>query len=250
MNSFEGLTTFECKRCNRFSIDSSLTTAEQEQQMQAHLNGVHPYWEFENLGDSVQDVKENFRRVSAEGSRHFCAACGTILTSQTTVCPNCAATRSRFVEIDAERKRSGRSGHNRKQTFGLLGSVLLFFGVFTPIISVPIVGSVNYFQNGKGDGVIVLIFALISFALVLAKKYAGLWITGVGSLALIVFTLVNFHIRMSQIQDDMESKLAGNPFRGIADVAMQSVQLQWGWAILAIGAALLIASAALSNKSH
>jgi hypothetical protein len=107
----------------------------------------------------------------------------------------------------------------------------------------------NYFQNGKGDGVIVLVLALISLGLVLAKKYGGLWITGAGSLAVMVFTFVNFQVRMGQMQEKMESELAGNPFRGIADVAIQSIQIQWGWAVLIIGAALVIASAAISDKA-
>jgi len=51
----------------------------------------------------------------------------------------------------------------KKQTFGLIGSVMLFIGVFTPLISLPIVGSTNYFMNGRGDGTIVLILAVISF---------------------------------------------------------------------------------------
>jgi len=48
----------------------------------------------------------------------------------------------------------------------------------------------------------------------------------------------------------MESELAGNPFRGLADMAMQSVQLQWGWALLIVGAALVIASAAIKDEAQ
>jgi hypothetical protein len=60
---------------------------------------------------------------------------------------------------------------NTKQLLGLIGSIVLFIGVFTPIVSVPIMGNMNYFQNGKGDGTIVLVLAVISLILVLAKKY-------------------------------------------------------------------------------
>ena len=67
----------------------------------------------------------------------------------------------------------GHTGLHRKQLFGIMGSILLFFGVFTPIISAPIVGSINYFQNAKDDGVIVVVLAVISIGLVLAKKYSG-----------------------------------------------------------------------------
>ena len=56
-----------------------------------------------------------------------------------------------------------------KQLLGLIGSIVLFIGVFTPIVSVPIMGNMNLFQNGKGGGTIVLILAVISLVLVLAK---------------------------------------------------------------------------------
>jgi hypothetical protein len=39
--------------------------------------------------------------------------------------------------------------------------------------------------------------------------------------------------------------LAGNPFSGLADKAVQSVQTRWGWALSIAGALLLLASAAL-----
>jgi hypothetical protein len=139
---------------------------------------------------------------------------------------------------------------NTKQILGLIGSIVLFIGVFTPIVSVPIMGNMNYFQNGKGDGTFILILAVVSLVLVLSKKYKGLWVTGLGSLAVMAFTFVNFQMKISDMKSQMESELAGNPFRGLADMAMQSVQLQWGWALLIVGAGLVIASAAMKNESN
>lgn len=139
---------------------------------------------------------------------------------------------------------------NTKQILGLIGSIVLFIGVFTPIVSVPIMGNMNYFQNGKGDGTFILILAVVSLVLVLSKKYKGLWVTGLGSLAVMAFTFVNFQMKISDMKSQMESELAGNPFRGLADMAMQSVQLQWGWALLIVGAGLIIASAAMKNESN
>ncbi len=139
---------------------------------------------------------------------------------------------------------------NTKQILGLIGSIVLFIGVFTPIVSVPIMGNMNYFQNGKGDGTLILILAVVSLVLVLTKKYKGLWVTGLGSLAVMAFTFINFQMKISDMKSQMESELAGNPFRGLADMAMQSVQLQWGWALLIVGAGLVIASAALKDESN
>lgn len=139
---------------------------------------------------------------------------------------------------------------NTKQLLGLIGSIILFIGVFAPIVSIPIMGNMNYFQNGKGDGTIVLVLAVVSLVLVLVKKYNGLWFTGLGSLAVMAFTFINFQMKMSEAKAQMETELAGNPFRGLADIAMQSVQLQWGWALLVVGAALVIASAAIKADSQ
>jgi len=125
-----------------------------------------------------------------------------------------------------------------KQLLGLIGSAVLFVGVFAPIVSIPIMGNMNYFQNGKGDGVIVLVLAVISLILVLLKKFKGLWFTGLGSMAIMTFTFINFQMAIANTRTQM----------GIADMAMQSVQIQWGWALLIIGAAFLIASAAIKEK--
>jgi hypothetical protein len=134
-----------------------------------------------------------------------------------------------------------------RQILGLVGSVILFLGVFAPIVSVPIVGNINYFQNGKGDGVIILWLAVISVFLTLTKRYRVLLITGVGSLAVLAFTFINFQGRMSSARSEMREGMANNPFRGLGDAMLSTVQIQWGWAVLIIGAVLLLASAVLKE---
>jgi len=137
---------------------------------------------------------------------------------------------------------------NKKQLFGIIGSVILFFGVFAPIVSVPVLGNLNYFQNGKGDGLIILILSVLSLILVLAKKYKGLWFTGGLIIAVMAFTFVNLQIKISDMKMQMENDLAGNPFHGFASMLIQSVQIQWGWALLIVGAVLLIVSAAMKDE--
>jgi hypothetical protein len=138
---------------------------------------------------------------------------------------------------------------NTKQMLGLIGSIVLFLGVFMPIVSVPIIGSMNYFQNGKGDGVMILVLAVVSLLLVLTKQYKGLWLTGIGSLAVMAYTFINFQTKIADMKKQMQSELTGNLFQGLADTAMQSIQLQWGWALLVVGAGLVIASAAMKNEN-
>ena len=82
----------------------------------------------------------------------------------------------------------------------------------------------------------------------LIKWYRELWVTSLGSAAILAFTFFNLQSKISQMKSEMDTDLKDNPFKGFADVAMQSVQLQWGWAILVIGTGLLIATAAMSEK--
>lgn len=175
-----------------------------------------------------------------------CRVCSKQISINASSCPHCGeprlSSRAAAVKHTSERSSQYQNTILIKQGIGLIGSVALFIGVFTPIISVPIAGSMNYFQNGKGDGSIILVLAGVSLVAAFMKEFRALLGTGVVSLAVLLFTLVQFQLKMSEVKSNMDAELAGNPFRGLADMAVQSIQLQWGWAILVLGAALLIAA--------
>jgi hypothetical protein len=139
--------------------------------------------------------------------------------------------------------------YDRNFKLGLLGSITLLIGVFAPIFSVPIIGSINYLGNGKGDGMLVLVLALISFALVFLRKFKALWITGLASTGIMLFTIVSFQIRIAGIKDELQTDSGSNLFAGMMDAMATSAQLQWGWVPLIVGSGLLIASAAIKEKT-
>jgi hypothetical protein len=87
------------------------------------------------------------------------------------------------------------------------------------------------------------------FISLLTGRYRWLWLTGSLSLAFLIFSLVMLHDNLAAMKGRMNVELADNPFRGLADAAMTSVQIQWGWAALVVGAGLLIAAAALRKPS-
>jgi hypothetical protein len=126
--------------------------------MSKHLEAAHAYWQMENLGELCA-ARNQFKEVGFD-----------ILTHAPTT------TESLVLDFD------------RKRLLGFAGATLLFIGVFTPIISLPFVGGVNYFHNGSGDGVIVLFLACISFLLTLTNRFRGLWFTGGASLAVMLFS--------------------------------------------------------------
>ncbi len=184
-----------------------------------------------------------------QGGRIPCPHCSEQILVDAKKCRHCwewleTQTASRLVRRRVPQVPA--SGTNR-QMLGFLGSVILFVGVFMPIVRAPIVGDMNYFQNGKGDGVIIMSFAAVSFFLVIARKYGGLWLTAVGSASVLAFTLFNFQSKMEETKAALKADLADNPFPGLADIAVQGVQLQWGLAILVVGIVMLLAVAMMRD---
>lgn len=162
-----------------------------------------------------------------EGKPDNCKGCGCQFVYDETIQPAPSETTITF---------------NPQQVLGIAGAVILFIGAFCPLITAPIIGSISYVHNGTGDGIFVIILAVISLVLAIVKKYKWLLFTGSAALLLVGFTFINFRMRMSEAQEKMDQDLADNMFKGLSDVFMNSVQLSWGWAILIIGVSCLIAS--------
>lgn len=195
-----------------------------------------------------------------------CDQCQTALPPNGKRCPQCGELFDEPVPADAEVPAKGFTakqtttssvpnvtsnslqGLEVKQMIGLAGAVILFVGTFAPIINVPVAGSMNYFQNGKGDGTLIIGLAVISAVLALTRRYTGLWLTGAASLGLLSFTYLNLQAHLSGAQESIKVELADNPFKGLGDMMLQSVQIQWGWALLIVGALLLVGAAALKSE--
>lgn len=114
--------------------------------------------------------------------------------------------------------------NNENQTpmfLGILGAIALMIGVFLPIMGIPIIGNLTYFQVAKEEGIIVLIVALIGFILAVVQKYDGLWLTAMASACVVGYTFIN---------------------SGLTKMAETPIQLGYGWAVLVVGVLLTFAS--------
>lgn len=137
---------------------------------------------------------------------------------------------------------------NNKQKAAISGSALLIVGVFLPILSVPILGSIDYFRGGEGDGVVILALGIVSLVLALTKKYKGLIVTSALSIGMLGFTLVNFYLKMSEMKAEYAKTMGDNPFAGLGQMAMETIKLEWGWVVLIAGVVLLGVSVAMKEE--
>ncbi|HEX8459391.1 MAG TPA: hypothetical protein VF656_19015 [Pyrinomonadaceae bacterium] len=136
----------------------------------------------------------------------------------------------------------------RKLALALVGAVLLVIGVFLPIVSMPMVGSINYFNNGRGDGIIIIALAAVTAALALAKKFKFVTFVGLASLALITYTLFRLLSGLNSARAEMEKSMSGNLFKGLGDAFLSAIQVQWGWLPLLAGSFLVIAAGTVAPE--
>jgi hypothetical protein len=99
----------------------------------------------------------------------------------------------------------------RKLTLALAGTALLVVGVFLPIMSIPMAGSINYFNNGQGNGVIVIALAAATAGLALTKKFKLVTFAGLASLALVTYTLFRLISGLNSARAEMEKSMVEAP---------------------------------------
>ena len=120
-----------------------------------------------------------------------------------------------------------------KKIIAIIGALTVILGVFSPLFTVPIVGSISYAGQMQEEGLILVGAAIVSFLFCLNNVYAPSFITGLLVLGDVGLTLNNFYSKIGSIDTN-------NPF---AQAVVRTVSPSFGFAILIIGAGLLITSA-------
>lgn len=135
-----------------------------------------------------------------------------------------------------------RSSVEMPTLLGLSGSGTLFVGTFMPIIKAPLIGSINYFKNGEGDGVIIIVLACIALALTLTKNTRWVYIPGLLAGAVLAYTFYNLRVSISDARNELgDSGIFGEAFA-------ETIQMDWGWSILILGVVLLFSASALYKR--
>jgi hypothetical protein len=121
-----------------------------------------------------------------------------------------------------------------RQVLGFLGALMLIIGVFSPVLSAPIIGAITYIKDGGGDGVLILAFALMALVLTAQGQFRGLYFPAALSLAVMAFTFFQTRNLMDNLRRDSGAQ---------ASYTSGLVQFQWGWGVLLVGVLLLVVAA-------
>ena len=107
----------------------------------------------------------------------------------------------------------------------IAGSLLLLVGPFTPLVSLPIFGSVTLFQRGE-DGTILFLVAIMALALSVNRRYGFLWVSGLLGL----FEMGSLFYVLNERMSDHE----GSPMAR----ALSHIGPDWGVAVILLGSLL------------
>ena len=137
-----------------------------------------------------------------------------------------------------------------RMLLAVTAALILVIGTFTPMVSVPFIGGIDYFRDGYGDGYILLIMAGLSAALAVTGRWKQVLVPALGSLAAILWTFLGVQDTIAQARSGAPAELTGNPHEGLAASVMASIQWEWGWVLLFAGSGLLVYSAARRDRSE
>jgi hypothetical protein len=132
------------------------------------------------------------------------------------------------------------------KVIALVGAGLLAIGVFLPLVRVPKMGTMSFINSGSGYGLTVLVLAVAVIVLALLNLTKHVIWPGIVSAVLISLAFTGLQARLSEVRERATGDLGDNPFAGIAEAATSAIQLEYGWAVLAIGAILVIAAGGLA----
>ena len=141
-----------------------------------------------------------------------------------------------------------------KQIIGIIGSLLLILGVFIPLVKIPIVGGITFYDNSKLEAIIVIAIAVVSVFLVVAKRYILLWISGIALLAVVsvrgIQTIQKLYSAKSTAEKIFGEKLTAKITGKLTNVAIDHVHISWGLIFLIVGAILIILCALLATRER
>lgn len=135
----------------------------------------------------------------------------------------------------------------RNQLILLCCSCLLAIAVFLPLINLPIVGSINYFMDGQGDGRYILILALISAALCFTRYSRWVVIPGTLSLVILTFFLLSYkeHVGRTGLLEN------SGMFGEFSKALTNTISISYGFVLMTLASTgLLLFPLVLNEKQN
>lgn len=124
---------------------------------------------------------------------------------------------------------------SRRQFCAFVGTGCLVFGIWAPVMDVLFFGEIAYGHYARVESGVILALAVVAVLATAFERFKLLWIAGAGSLAALLATAYRIVAMVTE---------APKAAPAMMEAWQQSVQLQWGWIPLVLGAVLLLVASA------
>lgn len=131
----------------------------------------------------------------------------------------------------------------KNRDLAFIGIALTILGTFCPLITVPFLGSVNFYSNGglaSIDGLLLLGFSAWVAADLFKENYLSIKWKSFFIIGDILVGIFLTYMNVQKIKNEYKSEMAGNPFSEFGEALISPAGLSWGWAIMLIGAGILL----------
>jgi hypothetical protein len=145
--------------------------------------------------------------------------------------------------------------HSKSQSLSLIGSGAILIAAFAPLMNVPVVGAVTYFNGDSqiaiATGLAIIVLGVASLICALIEKYSWLYGIGFSSMLIALGTIVSWKWYLARA-----SNSPSPPANGILDYFTQSASkglaghssLSFGLPLLIYGAVLVMLAALLRPR--
>jgi hypothetical protein len=133
-------------------------------------------------------------------------------------------------------------------TASIVGAGLVVVGIFMPFLGMPIFRDENYFEISAAGAIILLALAGLSLLAAAFRKFGWLYLTGAGSLGLLLYSIQKVSERKATVLSDLSQSLKGSPLHGLGVGFVKAVDYRYGWAVMLLGAIILIAVPLIGNR--
>jgi hypothetical protein len=144
---------------------------------------------------------------------------------------------------------------SKSQALSLIGSGAILIAAFAPLMNVPVVGAVTYFNGDSqiaiATGLAIIILGIASLTIALIEKYSWLYAVGFSSMLIAIGTVVSWRWYLARA-----SNSPSPPANGLLDYFTQSASkglvghssLSFGLPLLIYGAGLVMLAALLRPR--
>jgi hypothetical protein len=132
---------------------------------------------------------------------------------------------------------------------GFFGGMVLAAGAGSPLIYIPIAGTISYLRHPRYLGgcnigeIVILAAAASSIVFALLKWFKLLWVTGVVAILQLIATLAWFEHTAAAVVARTNQPDLVDPALMWAGAILQHAHFEWGVVVIGTGALMLLAAA-------